>query len=105
MVACGQVVPEDEFPLRLPNEREAESVPRCVYIRRNVELRKCGLTQDCRGCVAAETGRAPETHPETCRQRIESASEADDVERARVEVNRRTREEAGAARQPRGRRT
>ena len=53
--------------------------------------------QDCRGCMAAETGRAREP----CRQRIESAMEADDVGRARVELNLRAREEAGAARQPR----
>ena len=51
--------------------------------------------------MAAETGRAPENHADTCRQRIESAMEADDVERARVEVSRRAREEAGAARQQR----
>ena len=37
------------------------------------------------------------------RRRIESAMEADDVERARVEANRRAREEAGAARQRRTR--
>ena len=51
--------------------------------------------------MAAETGHAPENHSEACRRRIESAMEADDVERARVEANRRAREEAGAARQPR----
>ena len=57
--------------------------------------------QCCRGCMAAETGRASENHSETCRQRTEPAMEADDVEQTRVEVNRRVREEAGAARQPR----
>ena len=51
--------------------------------------------------MAAETGRAPENHSEMCRQRIESAMAADDVERARIKVNRRAREEAGAAQQPR----
>ena len=60
-----------------------------------------GFTQGCGGCVAAKTSRAPEILSEACRQQIESAMEADDVERARVEVNRRAREEAGAARQPR----
>ena len=101
MVASEPVVPEDELPPRLPREREAEVAPRRVYIRRNVELRKYGFTQGCRGCMAAETGNAPENHSEACRRRIESAMEADDVERARVEANRRAREEAGAARQPR----
>ena len=101
MVASEPVVLQDELPPRLPKEREAESVLRRVYIRRNVELRQYGFTQGCSGCTAAETGRAPENHSETCRQRVESAMEADDVERSRVEVNRRAREEAGAARQPR----
>ena len=55
--------------------------------------------------MAAETGRTLKNHSETCRQPIESAMEADDVERARVEVNRRGREEAGTARQPRARKT
>ena len=95
MVASEPVVPEDELPPRLPREREAEVAPRRVYIRRNVELRKYGFTQGCRGCMAAETGYAPENHSEACRRRIESAMEADDVERARVEANRRVREEAG----------
>ena len=52
--------------------------------------------------MAAETGVAPEKHPEACRQRTQSAPEADDAERTRVELNRRAREEAGTARQPRG---
>ena len=95
MVASEPVVPG------LPRGREAEVAARRVYIRRNVELRKYGFTQGCRGCMAAETGNAPENHSEACRRRIESAMEADDVERARVEANRRAREEAGAARQPR----
>ena len=96
MVAGGLVVPEDELPPLLPREREAEGVPRRAYIRRHVELEKCGFTQGCRGCMAAATGRAPENHSETCRQRIESAMGAEDFERARVEVNRRAREEAPA---------
>ena len=101
MVASELVVLEDELPPRLPREREAEVTPRLVFSRRNVELRKYVFTQGCRGCMAAETGNAPENHSEACRRRIESAMEADDVERARVEANRRAREEAGAARQPR----
>ena len=101
MVASEPVVLEDELPPRLPREREAEVAPRRVYIRRNVVLRKYGFTQGCRGCMAAETGHAPENHSEARRRRVESAMEADDVERARIESNRRAREEAGAARQPR----
>ena len=94
MVASGLVGPQDELPPLLPREREAEGVFRRAYIRRHVELRKYGFTQGCRGCMAAETGRAPENHSETCRQRIESAMGANEFERARVEVNRRAREEA-----------
>ena len=44
MVASEPVVPEDELPPRLPNEREAEGVPKRVYIRRNVEHQKHGFT-------------------------------------------------------------
>ena len=68
MVAGEPVVPEDELPPRLPREREAEVAPRRVYIRRNVELRKYGFTQGCRGCMAAETGHAPENHSEATLQ-------------------------------------
>ena len=94
MVAGGPVVLEDQLPPLLTRERQAEGVPRRAYIRRHVELRKYHFTQGRRGRMAAETGRAPENHSQTCRQGIESAVGASDFERAPVEVNRRAREEA-----------
>ena len=58
MVASEPVVPEGELPPRLPKERGAGGVLRRIHIRRNVELRKYGFTQGCRGCMAAETSGA-----------------------------------------------
>ena len=52
MVASGLVVPEHELPPHMPDGREAEGVSRRVHTRRNVELRKNGFTQGCRGCMA-----------------------------------------------------
>ena len=52
MVASWLVVREHELSPRMPKGREAEGVSRQVHIRRNVELRKYGFTQGCRGCVA-----------------------------------------------------
>ena len=82
-VVIEPVVSEDELPPRLPMEREAEAALRRVHIRRNVELWKYSFERACRGCMAAETGRAPENHSEACRQRIESAMEADGVSNVR----------------------
>ena len=75
MVATELVVPEDELPPLLPREREAEGVPRRAYIRRHVELEKYGFTQGCRGWSRA-------------REPFGDVQEAEDFERARVEVNR-----------------
>ena len=68
------------------------------------ETLSCGSTASRRAAEAVWLPRLA-TRPRTTRRRagrrIESAMEADDVERARVESNRRAREEAGAALQPR----
>ena len=67
------------------------------------EILSSGSTDSRRNAEAACLPRLV-AHPRISRRRagtIESAMDADDGERARVEVNRRAREEAGAARQPR----
>ena len=63
MVASGLVVPEDELPPLLPREREAEGVPGG---RTSDDMSSWRSTASRR---AAETGRAPENHSETCRKR------------------------------------
>ena len=51
MVVSEPIVPEDELPPRMPKEREAESVSRRVFFKRNVELRRYGFTEGCREAV------------------------------------------------------
>ena len=50
MVTSEVVGFDDELPPHLPTEMGAQGVPRRVYSRRNVELRKYGFTQMLHGC-------------------------------------------------------
>ena len=93
MVASEPVVTEMNCRHDCRKSGEAECVPSQVYTRRNVGLRKYGFTQ-------AVWLPRPVARPRIIRrrrQRIESSMEADDVERMRVEMNRRTREEAATS--------
>ncbi len=101
IVATEPIVPEEELPPRLAQPREAEGVPRRIYIRREVELKKYGFTDGCRGCEAAALNLIPVAHSHECRTRIESAMAADDVAKERLEANRAARESAGAPAPPR----
>ena len=96
LVASDPVVPEDEHATTLADRAGGRSGTQTGAKQSKRLSCRCTASR-----TAAESGRAPEKHPEAWRQRTQSASEADDVERSRVELNRRPREEAGTARQPR----
>ena len=97
LVASDPVVPEDEHATTLADRAGGRSGTQTGAKQSKRLSCRCTASR-----TAAESGRAPEKHPEAWRQRTQSAPEADDVERSRVELNRRAREEAGTARQPRG---
>ena len=100
-IVLQPVVPTDQLPDPLVH---GSSDPRRVYIRKNVELRRYGMTDQCRGCLAAATGGKPAMHDETCRARIEKALEEDaemgGAERMREAKKRKTEEEATSAVSP-----
>ena len=78
-VALDPVVPEEELPPHL-RIRAAETVPRHVKIRREVELRRYGYSEQCLGFDAAKSSAQPRNHTATCRQRIEEAIAKDNKE-------------------------
>jgi len=71
-----------DLPAGVPR-REFEGVKQ-IYIRKDVELKKFGFTPNCSGCSAVQTGKAPQSHSEACRARIQKAMEDDDSMRVRL---------------------
>ena len=49
---------------------EEPPIPKRFYIRRNVELKEFGYSDDCVGCIAAAADTTPLPHSESCRKRI-----------------------------------
>jgi hypothetical protein len=100
-VVADKVVPEADLP---PPVRKPEGVPRRLYIRREVELRRYGYTDGCEGCIAAACGNVPVPHTLACRTRIEKEMEKDDTfssSRDRLAGHRRKRtDEAGVEETP-----
>ena len=82
-------LPSQPVPVDLPAAEEpAQPTHRRVYIRKQVELAKYGMTEGCHGCVAAATGSRAVPHNEECRRRIETAMGADAQGAARLGVAR-----------------
>ena len=54
------------------------NLPKRVYIRREVEITKYGMTPNCPGCRAIAAGVRPQSHSEECRKRIEQCMRDDD---------------------------
>jgi hypothetical protein len=70
-----------------PPPEPAEQRPRRVYIRRDVELRRHGMTDGCPGCLAASQGqKKAEVHTDACRARIEECMRRDAEGAARLEA-------------------
>ena len=64
------VVPASELP-KEPSTRASSR--HHVHIRREVELKKFGMTDGCPGCLAAQLGVTAARHSDACRARIEEA--------------------------------
>ena len=67
-----------------PNPAEAAEGERRFYVRREVELAKCGFSDDCEGCRVAQSGADAKPHSEGCRERIRQAMMSDDVGQQRL---------------------
>ena len=69
-------VPVSELPE--PVEPKA-SLPRRVYIRKDVELDRYGFTDNCKGCEMAAVGGTGVAHSLECRKRVEAEMEKDEL--------------------------
>ena len=98
LVATEPIVAEEDLPPRLPGARAPETIPRNVYLRRDIELKNYGFTTNCKGCDAARAKAAPRQHSGECRTRIEERMRAGAAEEAiRVETARFARDGGQAA--------
>ena len=68
-VPAPEVPPEHVLPP--PVGEPAGPRSRRVYIRRDVEIRKYGVTIGCPGCMAITAGTTAQGHSDECRARIE----------------------------------
>ena len=92
-VAAGTKVPEGDLPAGQPT---MEPQVRDIKLRRNVELKKFGFTQNCKGCFQAAIGGAAANHTDACRLRIKNAMRADPDLSGRVRHSENQREEIKA---------
>ena len=70
-------VPLPDGFLPPPLATEGTPVPRRVYIRKDIEIHKYGLTPGCPGCTAILAELRHQPHSEECRKRIEEAMRKD----------------------------
>ena len=75
----------------LPARPQAE---RRVYIRKDVEIRRYGLTDGCPGCIAIATKSPPQPHNTACRTRIEGEMAKDPDFKQRLQEARKRRANA-----------
>ncbi|CAK0903034.1 unnamed protein product, partial [Prorocentrum cordatum] len=79
-------VPEAEDLLpRAPRVGRPSTGPRAVYIRKDVEIAKYGITPGCYGCAAILGGARAQAHVAECRARIEQVMQDDDEAKQRLE--------------------
>ena len=73
-----------------PPPTTGEQLSRRVYIRRAVELARCGYVDQCIGCRHAKLGLKPADHSEECCARIvrHMTADADPSQRAQVAQQR-----------------
>ncbi|CAK0820942.1 unnamed protein product [Prorocentrum cordatum] len=82
------VVPDRDLPP--PPRAGGDPLPRRVYIRKEIELKRYGFTEGCLGCQAAQRGeKIARNHSEECRGRIQRAMEAEGDTRVAAANERR----------------
>ena len=79
------------IPVMEPRDYKA----RQFYIRREVELAKYGLSDDCEGCRVAQVGAEAKPDSEGCRERIRQAMMNDDVGQQRLRAAEQRGSSAG----------
>ena len=72
----------------MPVRPQAE---RRVYIRKDVEIRRYGLTDGCPGCIAIATKSPPQPHNTACRTGIEGEMAKDPDFKQRLQEARKRR--------------
>ena len=93
VIAAHAELPEGTLP---PEAAPAVPEARDVYLRRGIELKKYGYTENCPGCKAAREGRTARTHSNACRDRIKRAMENDPSMAGRITEANLRRGGAGA---------
>ncbi|CAK0882798.1 unnamed protein product, partial [Prorocentrum cordatum] len=79
-------VPEaGDLPPRALRVGRPPAGPRAVYIRKDVEIAKYGLSPGCYGCAAILNGARAQAHSAECRARIEQAMQDDEEAKQRLE--------------------
>jgi len=82
-----------EEPKNVKEKRRKGYVPRGIYIRKDVELKQFGYTENCDGCIAAEKGLGHRQHSNACKERIAEALSKTDDGRLRLELIKKREEE------------
>ncbi|CAK0826820.1 unnamed protein product [Prorocentrum cordatum] len=79
-------IPEaGDLPPRALRVGRPPAGPRAVYIRKDVEIAKCGLSPGCYGCAAILNGARAQARSAECRARIEQAMQDDEEAKQRLE--------------------
>ncbi|CAK0888783.1 unnamed protein product [Prorocentrum cordatum] len=79
-------IPEaGDLPPRALRVGRPPAGPRAVYIRKDLEIAKYGLSPGCCGCAAILSGARAQAHSAECRARIEQAMQDDDEAQQRLE--------------------
>ncbi|CAK0851548.1 unnamed protein product, partial [Prorocentrum cordatum] len=79
-------IPEaGDLPPRALRVGRPPAGPRAVYIRKDVEIAKYGLSPGCYGCAAIHNGARAQAHSAECRARIEQAMQDDEEAKQRLE--------------------
>lgn len=82
-----------EEPKNVKEKRRKGYVPRGICIRKDVELKQFGYTENCHGCIAAEKGLGHRQHSNACKEWIAEALSKTDEGRLRLELIKKREEE------------
>ncbi|CAK0856358.1 unnamed protein product [Prorocentrum cordatum] len=77
--------PAGDLPPRAPRVGRPPAGPRAVYIRKDVEIAKYGISPGCHGCAAILNGAWAQAHSAERRARIEQAMQDDEEAKQRFE--------------------